>query len=250
MAYNFTAPLGKSTSTDNVDFGKCQDRFGRVFWYKNDSNNLDVKLNVFKKLDNKEFQLVQNFTVGEADFNQFMQLRKQLVIIVENFAREENLSPVLIPTMSKDIDEQLKLAHNAVEVVARANRKICVSLVWYNRDKPENFHAQVRLYAGKKAEGKFQQFFHVKYKLEEVIYQVDVMKSVYDKVNIFRPICNVVKQVILSVYSLSFFFPFESGWTGTLEIKETSFSSENQKWKVIMLYLQLQKLLPKNLHWM
>ena len=42
------------------------------FSSKNDSNYFDVKLNVSKKDDSKEFQLVQNLTLGEADFNQFM----------------------------------------------------------------------------------------------------------------------------------------------------------------------------------
>ena len=40
--------------------------------------------------------------MGEADFNQLTRLRNQLVSAAENFAREENLTPVLIRTMSKD----------------------------------------------------------------------------------------------------------------------------------------------------
>ena len=75
MAYNTTASLDKLTCTDYVDFGKCQDRFGRFSLSKNDSNYLDVKLNVFRKDGKKEIRLVQNLTLGEADFNQFMQLR-------------------------------------------------------------------------------------------------------------------------------------------------------------------------------
>ena len=117
MAYNTTASLDKLTCTDYVDFGRCEDRFGRFSWSKTDSNHLDVKLKVFKKDDNKEFRLVQNLTVGDADFNQFVRLRNQLVKAAENFAREENVTPVLIPTMSKDVDEQLKLAHKLVVVV-------------------------------------------------------------------------------------------------------------------------------------
>ena len=70
-----------------------------------------IKLKVFRKNDKKEFRLTQNLTMGEADFNQFMRLRNQLVNAAKNFAREENFTPVLIPTMSKDMDEQLKLAH-------------------------------------------------------------------------------------------------------------------------------------------
>ena len=135
MAYNTTASLDKLTLTDYLDFGNCQDRVGRFSWFKNDSQYLDVKLKVFKKDDNKEFRLVENLTMGEADFNQFMRLRNQLVIAEGNFAREESWSPVLIPTMSKDMDEQLKLARKVVGVVDRADRKSCVTLLRYNVDK-------------------------------------------------------------------------------------------------------------------
>ena len=117
MAYSTTASLDKRTCTDYVDSGKCQDRFGGFSWSKNDSNYVDVKLKIFRKDDKKEFQLVQNLTMGEADFNRFLQLRNQLVSAAENLVGEEKLSPVLILTMSKDIDEQLKLAHKAVDVV-------------------------------------------------------------------------------------------------------------------------------------
>ena len=50
----------------------------------------------------------------KADFNQLMQLRNPLVNAAENFARKENLTPVLIPTMSKEMDEQLKRAHKEI----------------------------------------------------------------------------------------------------------------------------------------
>ena len=79
MAYNTTVSLDKLTCTDYVDFGKCQDRFGQFSWSENDSNYLDVNFKVFRKDDKKEFRLVQNLTMGEADFNQFMRLRNQLI---------------------------------------------------------------------------------------------------------------------------------------------------------------------------
>ena len=161
MVYNTTASLDKLTCTDYVDFGKCQDRFGQLSWFKNDSNYLDVNLKVFKKDDKKEFPLVQNLTMGEADFNQFVRLRNQLVNATENFAEEENLTPALVPTMSKDMDEQLKLANRVVDVVNRANRKICVTLLRYNVNKLESYYAQVRLFARKKEDEKFQQVVYV-----------------------------------------------------------------------------------------
>ena len=175
-----------------MDFGKCQDRLGRLSWSKNDSNYLDLRLKVFREDDTKEFRLVQNLTMGEADFNQFMRLRNKLVNAAGNFAGEENLTPVLIPTMSKDMDEQLKLAHKVVDVVDRTSRKICVTLLRYNVAKPESSYAQVLLFARKKEDEKFQQVVYVKYILEEIIYLLDVMNSVYDKVITNQPICNVL----------------------------------------------------------
>ena len=174
-----------------MDFGKCQDSFGRFSWSKNDSNYLDIKLKAFKKGDNKKFRLVQSLTMGEADFNQFMGLRNQLVNALENIAREKNLTQVLIPTKSKHLDGQLKLAHKVVDVVDRANRKSCLTMLRYIVDKPESSYAQVRLFARKKENEKFQQVVQVKFKLEELIYLLDVMNSVYDKVITKEPICKV-----------------------------------------------------------
>ena len=68
MAYNTTASLDKLTCTDSVAFGKRQYRFGRFSWSKNDSNYLDVKLEVFKKDDNKEFRLAQKSYNGRGGF--------------------------------------------------------------------------------------------------------------------------------------------------------------------------------------
>ena len=91
MAYSATDSLEKLTCTDYADFDKRQDRFGQFSWSKNNSNYLDVKLKVIKKDDNKELRLVQNLTMGESDFNQFMRLKNQLVNAAENVAGEENL---------------------------------------------------------------------------------------------------------------------------------------------------------------
>ena len=160
------------------------------FWFKNDFDSLDVKIDVLKTDDNKEFQLVLNLTMGEADFNQFMWLRIQLVNAAEQFDREETLTPVLIPTMSKGMDEQFKLAHNVVEKVDRAKRKICVTQLRYNVNKSESSYAQVRIFSRKKEDENFQQVVYVRYKLEEFIYLLEVMNSVYDKVITNQHFCN------------------------------------------------------------
>ena len=85
--------------------------------------------------------------MGEADFKQFMRLRNQLVNAAQNFPREENLIPLLVPT---GMDEHLKLAHKVFDVVDRANRKICVILLRYNVDKPESSYAQVQILQGRR----------------------------------------------------------------------------------------------------
>ena len=104
------------------------------------------------------------------------------------------------------MDEQLKLANKVVDIVDRANRSVCLTLLRYIGDKLESSYAQVQLFARKKEDKKLQQVVYVNYKLEEFIFVLDVMNSVYDKVITSQLICNVLKKVISSVYCLSLFF--------------------------------------------
>ena len=193
MAYNTTETLDKLACTDYVDFGNCQDRFGRLFWSKNDSNYLEIIQKVFKREDkNSEVRLRQNLSLGETDFNQFIRQRNQLVVAADNFLREQNLSPILQSTLSKDLEEQLKLVHKVIDVVDRPNRRICVTLLRYKVDNPDTSYAQVRLFGRMKEKKNFQQIVYVNYRLDEFIYLLDVMNSVYDKVIANQPICNVL----------------------------------------------------------
>ena len=112
---------------------------------------------MFKGEDNNaEFRLRQNLTMGEADFNQFIRQRNQLVVAADNFLREQTLSPILESTLSKDMEEQLKLVHEVIDVVDRPNRKICVTLLRYKADNPDTSYAQVRLFGRKKEEENFK----------------------------------------------------------------------------------------------
>ena len=90
------------------------------------------------------------------------------------------------------MEEQLKLVHKVIDVVDCPNRRICVTLLRYKVDKPETSYAQVRLFGPKKEEEKFQQIVYVNYKLDEFLYLLDVMNSVYDKVIANQPICNIL----------------------------------------------------------
>ena len=151
---------------------------------------MDIEIKVFKKEDkNAEFRLRQNLSMGETDFNQFIRQRNQLVVAAENFLTEQNLSPVLQSTLSKDMDEQPKLVHKVVDVVDCPNRRVCITLLRCKLDNPQTSYAQVRLFGRKKEEDKFQQIVSVNYKLDEFVYLLDVM---YDKVIANQPICNVL----------------------------------------------------------
>ena len=79
MAYNTTASLEKLFRTNYVDFGKSQERFGGLSWSKSDSIYLDVKLDVFKRDNGRDFRISQNLTVGETDSKQFMGRKNQLI---------------------------------------------------------------------------------------------------------------------------------------------------------------------------
>ena len=160
-----------------------------------------------------------------ADFDQFLQLKNQPIIAAENFGREENLPPMLTPTMSINMDGQLKLAHNLVDVVDGANRKIRPTLLLHSVDKPEKSYAQVHFFARTKEGVKFHQIVYLKNKPEEIIYLLDILNSVNDKVFINRPFKNFLWKINSSTYSLSILFLFESRWVGTIKIIGTSLLS-------------------------
>ena len=100
--------------------------------------------------------------MGEADFNQYIRQRNQLVVAADHFLRKQKLLPVLQSTLSKDMEEQLKLVHKVIDVVGCPNRRICVTLLRYKVDNPEKSSAQVRLFGRKEEEEKFQKHVCVK----------------------------------------------------------------------------------------
>ena len=130
--------------------------------------------------------------MGQADFNQFIRLRNQLVVAIRDFSKEEILPPVQVKLLAKDMEEQLKLKHKVVEIVDWPHRKTSVTMLRYNVEKPETSYVEVRLFGRRKDEDIFNQIVHVTYKLDEFIYLIDVMNSVYDKVFANEPLCNVL----------------------------------------------------------
>ena len=93
--------MDKLACTDYVDFGKRQDRSGRISWPTNSFDYLDVKLKLFKRDENKQFRLKKNLTMGEANFKQFIRPTNQLVVVVRDFSKKENLAPVQVQLLAK-----------------------------------------------------------------------------------------------------------------------------------------------------
>ena len=83
--------------------------------------------------------------MGEADSIQFFRLRNQLVVAARDFRKEENLPPVQVKLLAKDTEEQLKLTQKVLEVFQRLHRKICITMLRYNVEKPDTSHIQVHL---------------------------------------------------------------------------------------------------------
>ena len=90
--------------------------------------------------------------MGEACFNQSTRKRHQLIVAVDNFLTEQNLASSLQSTLSKDIEEQLKLVQKVFDVVDCPKSRICVTLLRYKADNPETSYAQVHLFGRRKEE--------------------------------------------------------------------------------------------------
>ena len=190
MAFNTTSSLNSLICNKFVDFGKWKDSFGQFSWSKNDSNYLDVKLELFKMYDNRDLHLVLNFTMGDSIVNQFMRLRSQLALEAENFGREKNSSTVVITTMSKDLEEHFKLTHKVIDVMDQKKRgDLCYSAA-VQCGKAKEFICSSSKVCNEEGRDS-SRIVYVNYKLDEFIFLLDVMNSVYDKVITIKPLCIV-----------------------------------------------------------
>ena len=129
-----------------------------------------MKFKVFKKDENKQFRLAQNLTMGKTAFNQFIRLTNPLVVAVRDCSEGENLPPVQVKLLGKDMEEQLKVTHKVVGVADRKHRMICVTMLRYNLEKPKTSYVHVRLFGRRKDEQKFNQIVYVNCKLNEFFF--------------------------------------------------------------------------------
>ena len=120
---------------------------------------LGLKLEVFKRDDNKDFRIVQNLTKGESHFTQFHGVRSHLVLAAGKLGTEQSLCPIQKSTIIKNMDQQLKPAQKVVDVVCRPYGKNCLTTLRYNVDKTECSHAQVRIFQRTRRERNFNKLF-------------------------------------------------------------------------------------------
>ena len=184
-------------------FGNCPDRFRQFSGPKLNKTTWMGKP-ISQENGNDKFRLVQKSTMGVPDLKQRMKIRSRLFVAADIFRRKQNLSPVEIPNFSEDLYEKLKLAQIVAEFSDRANRKLCVTLVWYKVDKPRNSYSDVRIIARKKDDDKFQQNVYVSYALEDFIYLFDTMTSVYCNVFTNKPFCSSLWKTYATNCSSSF----------------------------------------------
>ena len=144
-----------------------------------------------------------------------MRLRNSLVIPEDIFGSEENVLSVLKQTISKDMDEQVKLNHKVVEYWTEQIERfvwLCCDTMWKGQ---KTRRLKSDFFARKKEDENFQQFAYVKYKPEEDLYLFDVRVLYIVKILLINPFVMSYKKLIATIYFLSVFFPLESWWIGT-----------------------------------
>ena len=83
--------------------------------------------------------------------------------------------------MSKDKDEQVKLAHQVIDATGCAKNDICVILLRYKVAKSESSYAEVRMCASQEEEETVQQIIVLNDELDNLFRVIDVDQSVSDR---------------------------------------------------------------------
>ena len=152
--------------------------------------------------------------MGEGDFNQFVRRRNQLVVAADIFLREQNLPPVVQSTLSKDMEQQLKLVRKVTDFVDCLKRRICVTLLRFKEDNPQTSYAQVRLFGRKTQEEKFQQIVYVNINLPNLYIFLTSRIHCLIKRLLTIPFVVLFKKVIPTflLYSFILFIQVRMSW--------------------------------------
>ena len=100
----------------------------------------------------------------------------------------------------------------------------------------------------KKEVEKFLWFVYMNYKLEDINYLLDLMASVYDKVNTNKTICNVFLKVKGTLYSISYFLSIRIRMIRNIGDNRNLFLMLKSKFGLYFVVLTTPNFLPKNVH--
>ena len=105
---------------------------------KNEKNYLEIHFKVFKKGIANKFKRYQCVSLGHYDFKQFLMLRNQLIVTVDNFTKKEILPYIKVVGMSRDIGEQLKHVHKVIEIAEGPSAKCVLHCCLTKRTIPKH----------------------------------------------------------------------------------------------------------------
>ena len=137
-----------------MDFHSCLDRFGRFSWSRTGSKYLEVKLKVLKKVDKRDFHLIQNLTMGEPDLSSSSAWGVSSAVTYDLQGHGWTIQTGSQGGWRSGPSKQKNLCDSAAVQCRQANKFSC--------SRP--------FFARKKEDAKFQQIVHVKYKHEDFIH--------------------------------------------------------------------------------
>ena len=179
MADNTTASMEKLTCTDDVDFGKCEDRFERP---QKRLQLLRIKKSKFSR------KITTKILTSTKSYNWI--LRFQTIFAVEEsagycsikFWERLKFFPQRNTNNVQRHGSTTQTVSQACWRCASSNRQLCEFMLRYNVDKLESSNTEVWIHAGKMEGEKFQRFVYMNYKIDELIYLLDIKNSLHDEI--------------------------------------------------------------------
>ena len=121
-AYRTTVFLDKLTLSNIVESDKCEDRFSHFFWSEKiwiiREENLNSKTkDIAASFGRYRYKVLKKRGI---DFNKVIRLWNQQAVALHNYGRKQSLNPVSVPTISEELNEELKVDHKVVHAVDRS----------------------------------------------------------------------------------------------------------------------------------
>ena len=180
LAYGTTASMDKLVCTNCVDFPKCQETLGQILVQKL-LQLFGCKLQKFQKSRQERVLRGTKCHNGRSRLQSISEITNSAKSWSKKRLRRRAVDSSADWKMSEVLVGQLKLAHKAVDVMDQPIKTFCLNVLRYNMDKPLRSYADVRISARIKEEEEFQRSVYVYYSFDELIYVIDIMKSLFEK---------------------------------------------------------------------